>query len=263
MPEKKCFVIAPIGDEDSETRKRSDQVLKHVITPPLQECGYSAMRADHISEPGMITSQVIQHIVEDDLVVADLTERNPNVFYELAIRHAIREPLVQLIRRGDQMPFDVANTRTIQVDHRDLDSVDAAKKAITKQVRALETDPSPLETPISSSLALNVLQKSTNPEERSLGDVLSSISELRSSVVSLEKRLESPEGLLSPETLRFLVRNVTMRSRGMHIVIQELRHLVEDVRASIDESADPSARERLEERTMRMRVLLSRLTRDD
>ena len=82
MSEKSCFVIAPIGEPESETRKRSDQILKHVISPAAIECGYSTTRADQISEPGMITSQVIQHVVDDPLVVADLTERNPNVFYE-------------------------------------------------------------------------------------------------------------------------------------------------------------------------------------
>lgn len=69
MLEKDCFIIAPIGDVDSDTRKRSDQILKHVISPALKECGYKATRADQISEPGMITSQVIQHIVDDSLVV--------------------------------------------------------------------------------------------------------------------------------------------------------------------------------------------------
>src|ERR1043165_4065514 len=78
--EKICFVIAPIGVPDSDTRKRSDQVLKHVIRPAAISCGYKAIRADQIDKPGLITSQVIQHIVTDALVVADLTERNPNVF---------------------------------------------------------------------------------------------------------------------------------------------------------------------------------------
>ena len=86
MPEEKqCFVIAPIGEAESDTRKRSDQ----------------------ISEPGIITSQVIQHIVDDPLVIADLTGRNPNVFYELAIRHAIKKPLVQIIKKGEAFPFDL------------------------------------------------------------------------------------------------------------------------------------------------------------
>jgi len=86
---KSCFVIAPIGQEESETRNRSDLVLKHIIKPAAEECGYKAVRADEISEPGIITTQVIQRLIDDDLVIADLTERNPNVFYELAIRHAI------------------------------------------------------------------------------------------------------------------------------------------------------------------------------
>ena len=86
---KSCFVIAPIGEAESDTRKRSDQVLRHIIRPAVEVCGYQAIRADEIDKPGVITSQVIQHVVGDPLVVADLTETNPNVFYELAIRHAI------------------------------------------------------------------------------------------------------------------------------------------------------------------------------
>ena len=109
--QKNCFVVAPIGELDSDTRKRSDQVLNYVIKPAVSECGYIAIRADEIDKPGIITSQVIQHVVNDPLVVADLTERNPNVFYELAIRHAIAKPLVQIMKKGEQIPFDVAATR--------------------------------------------------------------------------------------------------------------------------------------------------------
>ena len=91
---KICFVIAPIDAEGSETRRRSDQVLNHIISPAAEECGYETIRADNISEPGIITSQIIQHLLEDSLVIADLTGRNPNVFYELAIRHAIKKSVV-------------------------------------------------------------------------------------------------------------------------------------------------------------------------
>ncbi|MDC3983130.1 hypothetical protein [Polyangium jinanense] len=198
VTEKSCFVIAPIGDTDSETRKRSDQVLKHVIRPAVAHCGYKAVRADEIDKPGIITSQVIQHVVNDPLVVADLTERNPNVFYELAIRHALRKPLVQLIRKGDAIPFDVAGTRTIYVDHRDLDSVEHAKNEIIDQVRALEKDPSALETPISVSLDLQILRQSEKPEERSLADVVATVVDLRTSISKMEARIgtKDQEGIL-------------------------------------------------------------------
>lgn len=190
MSDRICFVIAPIGETDSDTRKRSDQVLKHIIAPATAECGYQAIRADQISEPGMITSQVIQHVVEDPMVVADLTGRNPNVFYELAIRHAIRRPFVQLIQRGEQIPFDVAGTRTIELDHRDLDSVASAKQQMVAQIRALEGNPDKLETPISVSLDLQSLRQSGNPEERSRAEVLAALNDLRGNLMTLGQRVE-------------------------------------------------------------------------
>lgn len=199
MPnDKACFVIAPIGEPDSETRKRSDQVLKHIIRPAVEMCGYTAVRADEIDKPGIITSQVIQRVVSDPLVVADLTDRNPNVFYELAIRHALRKPLVQVIKKSERIPFDVAGTRTIQVDHRDLDSVEAAKKEIAEQVKALEQDSTDMETPISVSLDLQFLRQSENPEDRSLADLVSAVSELRASVAKLEVKIgtQDEQGVL-------------------------------------------------------------------
>lgn len=196
--EKICFVISPIGDADSDTRKRSDQVLKHVIRPAVTSCGYKAVRADEIDKPGLITSQVIQHVVNDPLVIADLTERNPNVFYELAIRHALRKPLVQIIQKGESIPFDVAGTRTIYVDHRDLDSVDSAKNEIVKQIKELEKDPSEIETPISVSLDLQLLRQSEKPEERSLADLVAAVVDLRASLAKVESRVgtKDQEGLL-------------------------------------------------------------------
>jgi hypothetical protein len=187
--EKKiCFVISPIGDEGSETRERSDQVLKHIITGPVEQLGYEVIRADKISEPGIITTQIIEHIVEAALVIADLTEKNPNVFYELALRHAIRKPLVQMIKKGEVIPFDVAATRIIQFDLHNLDSVAAAKDDILSQVKSLEAGKSEVHNPISVSLDLKVLKESGNIEERSLADV---VEDLRLAVTSVDKGLPS------------------------------------------------------------------------
>ncbi|MDE0391711.1 MAG: hypothetical protein OXI57_06530 [Rhodospirillales bacterium] len=261
MSERVCFVIAPIGEPESETRKRSDQILKHVISPAADTCGYSATRADQISEPGMITSQVIQHIVDDPLVIADLTERNPNVFYELAIRHAIRKPLVQLIKKGEQIPFDVAGTRTIHVDHKDLDSVEQSKTEIVAQIRSLEADSSTLETPISVSLDLQLLKQSDNPEQRSLADVLSVISELRTAVGSLEKRLENPEYLIPPRYLRDAFDELGPRSRRSRHLMMELRLLMDELIEAAVSDKPKTAKSRIEaeERLMRLRHEFERI----
>ena len=232
MSDPTCFIIAPIGDPDSDTRKRSDQILKHVLTPAVRQCGYAALRADQISEPGIITSQVIQHIVDDPLVLADLTERNPNVFYELAIRHAIRKPLVQIIRKGDPIPFDVAGTRTIHVDHHDLDSVEQAKSEIIRQVEYLHANQSDIETPISVSLDLQLLKQSDNPEQRSLADVLVVMADVRHSIERLDKRLEGGEYF--SRFAKHLNESMLHHRRQLHLV-PEMRVKLERLEEALGE----------------------------
>ena len=79
---KKLFIISPIGDPLSENRVRSDQVKKFIIDPIAEKMGYKTCRADGISQPGIITDQIIERLLNDELVVADLTDQNPNVFYK-------------------------------------------------------------------------------------------------------------------------------------------------------------------------------------
>jgi hypothetical protein len=178
MGEKLCFVIAPIGDQDSEIRKRSDQVLNYIIKPVTKRCGYKAERADEISEPGIITTQVIQRLLDADLVIADLTGRNPNVFYELAIRHAIKKPVVQIIRCNEPIPFDVSTTRTIHFDHQNLESVDKCKEELQKQIHSVEKDPAKVDSPISVTIDLKALRQSKNPWEKSTAEIMSMLQDI-------------------------------------------------------------------------------------
>ena len=114
----------------------------------------------------------------------------------MAIRHAIKRPLIQLIEAGEQIPFDVAGTRTIQVNVHDLDNVEEAKTELIKQVQSIEKGKAEIDTPISVALDLKILKESTNPEERSLADVVEAVSELRSSMISIERRMRDPEYLI-------------------------------------------------------------------
>lgn len=131
---KTCFVISPIGEAISEIRKRSDQIFEHVIKKAVIPFGYDPIRADKISEPGIITFQIIEQLLKADLVVADLTGRNPNVFYELAIRHAARMPVIQIKEISETIPFDIENMRTIDVDYRFIESMGKCCEEIANQL---------------------------------------------------------------------------------------------------------------------------------
>src|SRR5688500_11983423 len=111
-----CFVISPIGAEGSDIRKRADQVLCHIIAPAVEACGYDYKRGDQIAAAGVITAQVTHLLMNCPLVIADLSGHNPNVFYELSIRHSVSKPCIQMIDAQDKVPFDVADQRTILYD---------------------------------------------------------------------------------------------------------------------------------------------------
>ena len=189
MADKICFIISPIGDAGSDIRKRSDTIRDHIIKPALAPLDYTIERADTVNESGMITSQIVQRIMDSALVIADLTDRNPNVFYELAIRHATRKPFIQLIRDGDPIPFDVAGLRTIPVDIHDLGSAAEARQSINAQASAFESGTEDLQTPISVAIDLQLLRRSDSPEHQSLADILSSLSGLKQAVDALQQQL--------------------------------------------------------------------------
>lgn len=197
---KKCFVISPIGDETSDIRSRSDEILQYIITPVFSNRGYEVTRADKIDEPGIITTQIIQRIIDDDIVIADLTGHNPNVFYELAIRHSIKKPFIQIIKEGEKIPFDIAGVRTISIDEHNLSSAEAAKKSINKSIDSIESEGYKVESPVTIAVDIQSLRQSENPERRSLAEVLSAFSDLRSDISNMNEIINSMHNMALRES---------------------------------------------------------------
>lgn len=108
-----CFIITPIGEEGSVIRKKTDGLIDNVLEPVCNEFGMKAVPAHYIDKIGSITNQVIQHVLESKMVIANLTGLNPNVMYELAIRHASKKPVVCIAENGTNLPFDINTERTI------------------------------------------------------------------------------------------------------------------------------------------------------
>ncbi len=149
-----CFYISPIGEDGSEHKAHSDLFLGSIVEPALEEFGLKVIRADKIGKPGMITAQVLEYILRAKLVIADLSFHNPNVFYELSLRHASRLPTVQLIRKCDKIPFDLDQFRTIQIDTASIytmvPNLQTYKAEIATQVRMALKDPDSVDNPLST-----------------------------------------------------------------------------------------------------------------
>lgn len=152
--ETTCFYLTPIGEDGSETRQHSDMFLSSIVEPALEPFGLKVVRADAIDKPGTITKQIIEYILRSRLVIVDLSYHNPNVFYELALRHAVRLPVVQLIRVADKIPFDINQMRTVHIDTTSIYSllprVETYRSEIAAHVRRALDDPDASDNPIST-----------------------------------------------------------------------------------------------------------------
>ena len=191
---KTCFVISPIGADGSDTRKKSNKLLKYVIEPVAQSLGYIVERADQLSQPGIITNQIVRKILDADLLIADLADGNPNVFYELAIRHGSAKPFIHLISSKEKIPFDNAQIRTIQVDLTDLDSVDRAKSELLAQVKNCEQHPEAIESPLSFALEIDKLANSGKTDEKIAATIFQELSSLRRDISALKSSTSSSGG---------------------------------------------------------------------
>jgi hypothetical protein len=193
---KECFFISPIGDEGSDVRERSNNLMKYIIEEAVSDYGYSVVRADQMDEPGSITSQVIQKTVDSELVVADLTDHNPNVFYELAVRHATGKPYIQLIESTDSIPFDISDFRTIQYGL-DVREADQAREEIRAQLESLENGDPEFDNPISKSAEMQSLRESTDPSDQNLAEILQIITNLDRKVNRIENNMETSTSTLA------------------------------------------------------------------
>ncbi|MBL1085906.1 hypothetical protein JK359_28730 [Streptomyces actinomycinicus] len=117
---RKCFVIGPIGDSyaahGSPERAAYEHhlgIFEQVIAPACERYGITAVRADGIAHAGDMNEQICRHVIESDLVIADVSGGNPNVMYELGLRHITGRPTIHIGEAG-QLPFDIASIRTIR-----------------------------------------------------------------------------------------------------------------------------------------------------
>lgn len=162
--DKKCFIVTPIGNENSDTRRAAEGVIDAVIVPVLTSIGFKEEHitvAHRMPQPGSINKQVVQRILEDDLVIANLSNLNANVMYELAVRHCSRKPVIQICEdNGTKLPFDIIEERTIFYKNDMLGTVqlgDNLRRMVPEALSDTKVD-----NPIYRVIESNIIQNSEN-----------------------------------------------------------------------------------------------------
>ena len=106
----------PISDTDGYKRGHWQDVYNHLIKPAVEDAGYISERADEIRSANLIAVDIIKRICEYPMAVCDLSSCNPNVFYELGIRHSMKLPVVLIKDTKTNNPFDIKDIRYVEYD---------------------------------------------------------------------------------------------------------------------------------------------------
>ena len=127
----KCFLISPIGEEGSEIWRDADKVKNHLLRPVMDELGLELVRIDDEIHGEVITDRIFDHLDNDELVIADLTGKNANVFYEAGYRQKTGLPMVLVQKKGESIPFDVRHIQILQYGF-DIEEAEDFKHCLKK-----------------------------------------------------------------------------------------------------------------------------------
>lgn len=217
---RKCFIITPIGDLDSEIFRMAKGVIESVIKPLLLEHGYDDIKPSYeINQTGMITTQVINRIIDDDLVIANLTGNNPNVMYELCLRHVTSKPIIHICQNGTTLPFDIKDSRTIFYKN-DMLGVQELREQMDLFVQEIDYDKDYSDNPIYNAKTMGKLLKEVPKESENKVEI-----ELLQIILKGIERLNLKQNssVLYPESkIEMLTSHVVVSIEDEHVSKSEI-----------------------------------------
>ena len=223
---ERAFVIMQVGAKDSSERKRADEIYEYIISPAVEAASLEPYRADLDLTPGAITPKMLAELLSARVVIADLTGRNPNVFYELGITHSFARPLISIADSSSSLPFDAKDERIIELGEYPSTGLayaqgEQAKAALQESLEIVLGDeyspPSPLRE-VAANRSVDQLAPD-NPMAAELAQMRETLEEIRKRVVP---RSTIPRSVR--EDLRVL--REVMEANVQHLEDEDFDHLV-------------------------------------
>ncbi|MDQ0195830.1 TRAFs-binding domain-containing protein [Paenibacillus wynnii] len=155
MSKKICFVVMGYGVKTDYSTGREldlDKTYQNIVKPAVTEAGLECIRADEIKHSGIIDVPMYQHLYTADVVIADLSTYNPNAFYELGIRHALKpHTTIAIAEKELKYPFDLNHTVIRPYEHLgkgiDYDEVNRFRKDLQETIESILSNPN-IDSPV-------------------------------------------------------------------------------------------------------------------
>lgn len=187
---KSCFIIMPISDQDGYDKGHFNRVYEHLIKPACIKAGFKPIRADEEVKTNYIVVDIIRKILDSEMVLCDLSAKNPNVLYELGLRQAFNRKVVLIKDKKTNRIFDIQGLRTIDYDENLR--IDEVNKSIDQMSKTLiETHQS--EGEINSLIQLLSLKPAELPTQINLSQESSLILDTLNDISNRMRKLEKPD----------------------------------------------------------------------
>lgn len=152
---KNCFVIMPFSGTRSCTEPEWTDCFNLVIRPAVEKAGFNYKCTRNEQSVGGIIQNVIKNLNSAELVIADLTDQNANVFYELGVRHTLNTPTILITQNIKEVPFDLQNYMCIEYNQKPA-GVKKFYREIKKAIKEIETSQDKINfSPVGDYLQLN------------------------------------------------------------------------------------------------------------
>ncbi len=190
MEQRECFVVMPISDTAGYAIGHFNRVYEFVIIPACEKAGYRPFRADQASKTNHIVIDILRRLIKAEMVLCDLSSRNPNVLYELGIRQAFNKPVVLIKDDITDRIFDIQGLRYSEYDS--TLRVDSTQSAISQIAKAIEETRDSQHDDVNSLIQLLEIVPATLTEGRKLSDEATLILE---AIAALSVRMSSLEDI--------------------------------------------------------------------
>lgn len=223
-----CFVLTTPAPPGTEIRQHTDGMVEYVIEPAVSDLGYRIVRMDAISEPGLVSDEVLRQLRNAELVVADLSFADATVMYALGVRHSFGMSVVHICTPSSTFPFDVDGVEAVVIDLADLGSVRRGRKKLVATIEGLDTAGSGM-SPVLATVQLDDFRR------RSIDDGSTEQRAVVNGLKAIEQRLAVMERVI--DETRVTTANAPKRSRRVFIIHGhggELKHQLARVLSDLD-----------------------------
>ncbi len=210
-----CFIIMPFGGW-------FNRYHKEIYIEAIENAGFVAKRADDLYRPGNIVNDIWKYTKDADIILADLTNKNPNVFYELGLAHAITKPAVLITASMDDVPFDLRSLRVLVYDKNARNWGEQLKVSITKALT--ETLKNPEDALPSTFLETEKPERlEVTPQEKDILELKQELDSLKREIRLNRKSLDI-EYVLTDDTVRELIKKSFLEDRNENEIANKIQH---------------------------------------